>query len=294
MVHGVNDNAARIPAAEWFFGDRAPNPQDKVWVGQWDHGSGGNTSCPEADAGGHPNCRFDQWKWALTGWFDKHLKGMDVDTGPAVEAFFDDELAWTGKAWDRDGASVMELHLDAGNLTLATDAPTADSQAVLASSSVHIAATNTSTLEFTSEPMATDVNFIGLPQLDLNAAELGQISHIVTILYKESGGQRVPMNYCAINTHLRNNVATPSPVVPGVAMDLEMACFTMAHHVEAGDTLVLSVGTTSEHHVATTASDLFVFNTGPNIASSYRLPMAASGKAVDDVFRFEADNELGY
>jgi uncharacterized protein len=41
MIHGVNDNAARIPAAEWFFGDRTPREDDKVWVGQWDHGSAG-------------------------------------------------------------------------------------------------------------------------------------------------------------------------------------------------------------------------------------------------------------
>ena len=28
MIHGVNDNAARIPAAEWFFGMREPHPGD--------------------------------------------------------------------------------------------------------------------------------------------------------------------------------------------------------------------------------------------------------------------------
>ncbi|MBW3659464.1 MAG: CocE/NonD family hydrolase, partial [Actinobacteria bacterium] len=39
MIHGVNDNAARIPAAEWFFGRRYEREGDKVWIGQWDHGS---------------------------------------------------------------------------------------------------------------------------------------------------------------------------------------------------------------------------------------------------------------
>ena len=36
-VHGINDNAARVGALEWFFERR--NPQDKLWLGQWDHGS---------------------------------------------------------------------------------------------------------------------------------------------------------------------------------------------------------------------------------------------------------------
>lgn len=295
MVHGVNDNAARIPAAEWFFGDRAPNPDDKVWIGQWDHGSGGNTSCSEADAGGHPNCRFDQWKFALTAWFDKHLKGMDVDTGPRIEAFYDDELAWTSnEAWDRDGASILELHLDANSMTLTEEQPTAAGQAVLTTGSAYTVRNQGGSLEFSYGPVEEDINFVGLPHLDLNVAELGQISHLVTILHKETPTGRVPMNYCAINTHLRNSVATPSPVVPGVPMDLDMTCFTMAHHVAAGESLVLEIGTTSVHHVATTATDVFLVNSGPNIVSSYKLPMAASGDVQFDVFRFEEDNELGF
>ena len=69
MIHGVNDNAARIPAAEWFFGNRYERPGDKTWIGQWDHGSSANTTCAQ----GHPNCRFEQRQYALHAWFDKHL-----------------------------------------------------------------------------------------------------------------------------------------------------------------------------------------------------------------------------
>lgn len=75
MIHGVNDNAARIPAAEWFFGHRFERSNDKVWLGQWDHGSGGNTICEQADPDlGHVNCRFEQWQYALHAWFDRHLQ----------------------------------------------------------------------------------------------------------------------------------------------------------------------------------------------------------------------------
>ncbi|MDQ4005173.1 MAG: CocE/NonD family hydrolase, partial [Actinomycetota bacterium] len=86
MIHGVNDNAARIPAAEWFFGDRFGRPGDKVWLGQWDHGST-NGQC--GDVYGfralHPTCRFDQMQYAIHAWFDKHLLQRKVNTGPPVE-----------------------------------------------------------------------------------------------------------------------------------------------------------------------------------------------------------------
>jgi uncharacterized protein len=88
MVHGVNDNAARIPAAEWFFANRFMRPGDKVWIGQWDHGST-NGRCGGQDGARelHPTCRFDQFKYALHAWFDKHLMQSKVATGPAMEAF---------------------------------------------------------------------------------------------------------------------------------------------------------------------------------------------------------------
>ncbi|HYO60476.1 MAG TPA: CocE/NonD family hydrolase, partial [Actinomycetota bacterium] len=39
IIHGVNDNAARIAASDWFIA-RNGRPGDKAWIGQWDHGSG--------------------------------------------------------------------------------------------------------------------------------------------------------------------------------------------------------------------------------------------------------------
>ena len=80
-VHGVNDNAARIGALEWFFERR--NPQDKVWIGQWDHGVG---CCP--------NRRGIQWTAALHAWFDKHLARRKVNTGPPIELFMSDDQSF--------------------------------------------------------------------------------------------------------------------------------------------------------------------------------------------------------
>lgn len=87
-VHGVNDNAARVPGLNWFF--ERTRPGDKLWLGQWDHGSG---CCP--------NRRGIQWTAALHAWFDKQLAGRAVETGPPVELFMSDGTFQGARSGDR-------------------------------------------------------------------------------------------------------------------------------------------------------------------------------------------------
>ena len=90
VVHGVNDNAARVDAMQWFT-DRAGRAGDKLWLGQWDHGSG---CCPTR--------RAEQWTGALHAWFDRHLAGRKVSTGPPVEVFMSDGTFAEARAGDRE------------------------------------------------------------------------------------------------------------------------------------------------------------------------------------------------
>ena len=89
-VHGVNDNAARIPALDWFH-DRDGRKGDKAWIGQWDHGSNfypNDRTCAQHSVG--VPCPNDQWTLALHAWFDKHLKKKRINTGPSIELFLND------------------------------------------------------------------------------------------------------------------------------------------------------------------------------------------------------------
>ena len=63
---------------EWFT-RRGGRAADKLWLGQWDHGSG---CCPTR--------RGIQWTYALHAWFDKQLAQRRVETGPPVELFMSD------------------------------------------------------------------------------------------------------------------------------------------------------------------------------------------------------------
>ncbi|WP_052664240.1 CocE/NonD family hydrolase [Nitriliruptor alkaliphilus] len=273
MIHGVNDNAARIPAAEWFFADRTPRADDKTWIGQWDHGSAGNTTCSE----GHVTCRFDQWKYALHAWFDLHLQGRDVPTGPSVEAFLNGESVTVAEDWQPTRA-IETLYLDASDGSLATEAPAE------ASSASFTAIAGDGSTEFVSAPLAEDVVFLGVPQLQLDVSVTGQVVHLVTdLLVEEADGTRRRANLCAANTHLRDSVESPSPVIPGDVMSIDLQCFTQAHRVLAGERLVLSVGTTSGHHVPTFATDVQVtVHTGPD-AEGYRLSVVPDAPVFADV-----------
>jgi len=61
VIHGENDQAARIANLHWLY-DRGAKARDKVWIGQWDHGI---DCCP--------NRRGAQWAGAIHAWFDKTL-----------------------------------------------------------------------------------------------------------------------------------------------------------------------------------------------------------------------------
>ncbi len=311
MVHGVNDNAARIPAAEWFFEGRVANPEDKVWLGQWDHGST-NGSCGNPSNGRvlHPNCRFDQWVYALHAWFDHHLAQRtwtdqdgvehEIETGPPVEVFLNDQAShpvtqildpeqlpskvYTADAW-APGSSPVELYPDATGDALRFGPPAAPGSKVLASG-VHAVAASVSaaSLTFRSDPVAEDMVLLGIPELELHASvSTGEIVHLVAQLGREDAtGTREVINTCAIQPQLRERIDTITPVVPMEEMSLPMQCFTMAHWVPAGHRLVLTVGLSSPHHATFGADRQITVFTGAE-DTKYVLPMVPAATLHPDV-----------
>jgi uncharacterized protein len=308
MVHGVNDNAARIPAAEWFFAERFMRPGDKVWIGQWDHGStNGRCGDQEGERFLHPTCRFDQWTYALHAWFDKHLKQRNVSTGPAVEVFLNGERpidvtevvnpetldapVYATNGW-RAPSQTLGLFPDATDGSLDFAPPAQEGSDSFASPAQAVLAGASGKLTFTSQPLAQDALFLGLSQLELHASVTSEIVHLTATLFRERVTgvneqgeeivEREPMNFCGIQPQLRNGVQTVTPVVPGQEMTLPMQCFTMAHWVPAGQRLALEIGTKTPHH-ATFGSDpnITVF-TGPQ-DTSYTLPVVPQWTLYPDV-----------
>jgi uncharacterized protein len=273
LIQGTYDNAVRPPAMDWF--DKRRNPEDKLWYGQFDHGSASGAFT------GHPNRRFAQWQFALHAWFDAHLQGRDVETGPPVEVFINGERTraaairahdrvYTDTAWPTR-AQRLTLYPDVDGNGLSADRPTATDSATFRGSRV---AALRSSLEFRTEPFADDTLLVGLPDLRLVASATAQNLDLIANVYEEApDGSRREISQFAINPALRDSIAAPAPVIPGRAYTMRPPGWPMAHEVPAGHTLVLRVTTTDGDKQGLNTEDpaVSVF-TGP-LGTSLTLPV---------------------
>ena len=287
LVHGVNDNAARVDAMQWFT-DRAGRAGDKLWLGQWDHGS---NCCPTR--------RADQWTAVLHAWFDRHLAGRNVKTGPPVEIFMSDgtfaearggdrDEILTAQAWGVGRADALTLRPTAGG-GLAGETPPDGAVSFAGDPAGFADPQATGGATFSTAPLAQDVVLAGVPRLRLSASVTAPRLHLIANLYDETpdGSDRRRLSQCAINPELRDGVAIRQLVVPGERYDMAPPCFAIAHHLRAGHKLVLRVTTSDPDKVPLFALDpqVKVF-TGAD-ATRVTLPVVASPALHPDTVALE-------
>jgi predicted acyl esterase len=281
LVHGVNDNAARITAADWFM-DRGARKGDKAWIGQWDHGSGFA-----------PTRRGIQWPYALLGWFDKHLKQKKVDTGPAAEVFLNDAptLA-TAKTDDgeREVLTARGFPVAAPSLrmfpsadgSLGTAAPEAGAKSFTGDPRGQLGGA-TGRVFWETAPMTQDLVLAGVPELTLAASVTSpQVHLIANLLDKSPDGSTRRITQFALNPLLREGVDKVTPVTPGAVMELQPPAMAMGHRLAKGHVLVLEVKASDPDKVATTAVDpRITVMTGPD-ATELRLPVVKAPRIARD------------
>ncbi len=255
LVHGVNDNAARVASMQWFT-DRGGRAGDKLWLGQWDHGSG---CCPTR--------RGIQWTYALHAWFDKHLAQRKVDTGPPVELFMSDGTFTGARTGDRTEVMtstawpgqprMLSFYPDARDASLGTSAPGAAASATFAGDpSLYLEQNGQGGAAFSTSPLKGDLVLAGVPNLRLSAAVSVPRVHLIANLYDEdANGNRRRITQCALNPELRDGIASYTVVTPGERYDMAPPCFAMAHHLRAGHRLVLRVSTADPDKVPLFAVD---------------------------------------
>ena len=279
LQHGTVDQAARIGGAQWFF-ERGLRPGDKLWVGQWDHG-----------IGSAPTRRGMQWTYALHAWFDKHLMERDVDTGPPLEVFLNNEVS-NAAAFEaqeeilagdrmpttkpftlfaRDGEGLATLPGEPGRVSFAGDA-----QGFLDNESTEGAT-------FQSEPFEQDRLFFGLPRLQLAASQSVEQVHLIATLFAVEDGLRRRLTQCAINPLLRDGIETVSPVVPLTVNVMTPPCFAMAYEVKKGQSLRLRITTSDPDKVPLFANDPNVTVAfGGSDGTQLTLPEVVDGKVYAD------------
>jgi predicted acyl esterase len=288
LIHGVNDNAARVDSMDWFT-QRNGRPGDKLWLGQWDHGSG---CCP--------NRRGIQWTKALHAWFDKHLAGREVDTGPPVEVFLADSTfdeATTGArteihtagAWP-GSPRTLELHPTEDG-KLGEPAAGTGSTSFTGDPSGFADPQATGGATFSTEPMERDTLLAGVPQLDLSASVSAPRVHLIANVYDENAeGERRRLSQCAINPELREGIDQYQPVSPGERYDMKPPCFAIAHDLQAGHKLVLRVTTSDPDKVPMFSVDPQVTVFTGDGATELRLPVVENRDLFPDDLPLEEDD----
>jgi uncharacterized protein len=285
LFHGVNDQAARITAAQWFF-ERGGRKGDKAWIGQWNHDS--------------VNHRGAQWTGALHAWFDKHLAGRDVDTGPGLEAFLSGGSFAGGRTGDREEVLTAQSigEQDAPSLTLSAapdgkltaGAPAAGSRTFDGTAQGYT--TTTDGLLYTTGPLEQGLVLAGVPEMVLSASVTVPRTSLIATLYEKSpavGTRRITQ--CSINPELRTNVAQREVVVPGTRYDMAPPCMAMAHHVKAGSELVLRVSSADADKVPTFASAprTTVFSGGEKGGTAITLPVVERPALTPDTVELTAE-----
>lgn len=281
LIQGVYDIAVRPPAMAWF--DARKDPRDKLWYGQFDHGSSGGGFA------GHPNRRFEQWQFALHAWFDHHLMGRDLDTGPPVELFVNNERTrsdairaheqvFTDELWPPQSAQLLALYPNADGMTLDDSRPASSDSAVGAGS--RLAATN---LEFTSEPFDRDVLLAGIPVLEVAASFTQQnVDFIVNVYDEGPDGSRRELSQFAMNPALRDSIENAQPVIPGQRYHLRPPGWPVAHELPEGHRLVMRVTTNdSDKQGINVEEPRFEVFTGP-LGSVLRVPVVDGGVLYTD------------
>ncbi len=205
-IHGVNDNAARIPALDWFH-DRDGNKGDKAWIGQWDHGSGvypNDRTCGQHVVSPLP-CPNDQYTLALHAWFDKHLMQKDISTGPPIELFLNGrERVYQPSQWpprpenrpnwlylspEEGEAGLMKLvtsKVPAGDAGFATFAGAPTNPLQPSSEFSDASDLGENALGWQTAPMKNDIVLAGIPKQKLYAtvaADPATPPHIIATLY---------------------------------------------------------------------------------------------------------------
>ena len=284
LVHGINDNAARIMASDWFI-DRGGRPGDKAWIGQWDHGTSRFPNSRTCMQSARTPCEDDEWTEVLHAWFDKHLLGKKVDTGPPVEVFLNDGSIYTSTRWPVAADEQLELFVDAdGSL----DNRPADEGSVSynADPDGFTDEFGTGHVSFTSGAVKQDTLIAGVPKMHLQISVLGSPRvHVIPSLYDVSGGKtdRIGQSFCAVNPELREGIDKPTPVIPTEIMSFDIECQSQAHLLKKGHKLMLMIASSHPDKVPTFASgaQITVYSGGEE-GTSVTLPVIYNPKTYTD------------
>lgn len=214
----------------------------KLWLGWYGH------SNPD-EAGGDAT-RAD-WPDVLLRWFDRWLKGADVDTGPAVDVQ-DSEGRWrTESSWPPEGETrTLHLGADAG---LHDAPPSGTAERLLVPDPVHtqvgVFTVPSTPLDadcaipncaaFTLGPVGEQLHFAGRPALDLTVTPTADAGHVSAYLYAVDSSGAWRIGWGQADVRFPDGDGRRRTATPGQPMRLRLDLQPLDSVVPAGAKLVL-------------------------------------------------------
>mgnify|MGYP001949058502 CR=1 FL=1 len=222
LVHGLEDwNVDPAVAIPWTQELNDTGLKVKQFLGQWAH--------DHPDQGAEPFKRYD-WAEILLRWFDSELKGMDVDTGPAVQVQSNDGRWRDELAWPPKDAHMQAYSLGAGTMGIDTQPHAAHTPSLIEPAVWRMT-------------VDEDLHIAGLPTVHITATPTGPSGYAGAILYDEApDGSRERIGWTGMNFRYHAGGEEPQVVVPGTDIVLRMQLQPLDAYVPAGHTLVLEVG----------------------------------------------------
>ena len=269
LAHGTIDASVRIASMDWFT--RRGRSGDKVWIGQWGH------DAPP---------RGDQWMRALHAWFDRHLQGRPVTTGPAAEVFLNDGSVLQSSRWPIPSQTTSLLASPDGTLRAGRKDPVV--LRYVADPAGHASEHDTGRLTFDAAAATADTVLVGTPTLRLRVAVTSPQIPLIGTLYDVSGSavKRIGEATFAVQPGLRDGVDKPKPVIPGELMTFSTRGMTMAYVLRRGHQLRLVIASSHPDKLPTFSSGAVVEITagGPQ-DTAVALPVIAHPHRVADVYQ---------
>lgn len=246
VVQGLQDwNVDPMHNIPWVLDLEARGLVVKHLYGQWGH------AWPDSNAENSPHARWD-WAEILLRWFDRELKGLDVEVGPRVQVE-DSTGAWRSEdAWPPKDAVPLALKLGADGTLTPGDAAAGS---VLLAPTCALAAT--ASLDearrvcpvFESAPFEEGLRFAGMPTLPLHIMPSGPAGHVAAALYAVDGSAWTRVGWGQIDLRFADAGETMTPVVPtqGILARLQLEPLDAVVPPGGKLALVLHQGTYGDH-----------------------------------------------